>query len=106
MTAGIKLCVIVLRLVMQMSNEPLLINHVPQCPFHGKGHSDAAKRISDATYLHRAASGWDCVGRFIACRLSDGTGGNTLFESHFDAVRIHPNESELYCYIRLRPEGM
>jgi hypothetical protein len=85
---------------------PLVIAHVAGCPFKGKGHSDAAKRISDATNLHKAALGWDAVGRFIACRMSDGTGGNTLYESHYDAVRMHPNESDLYVYIKLRNEGM
>lgn len=84
----------------------LVIAHIPQCPFIGKGHSDAAKRISDATYLHLVAQGADAAGKFIACRLSDGTGGNTLYDSHFDAVRMHPNESDLYCYIKLRFEGM
>jgi hypothetical protein len=87
-------------------NVPLLINHIPQCPLHGKGHSDAAKRISDTTYLHKAAVGWDSVGKFIACSLSDGKCGTDLYDSHYDAVRMHPNESDLYCYIRLRPEGM
>lgn len=85
---------------------PLLISHIPQCPFKGRGHTDAARRISDATFLHRAALGWDAVGKFIACRMSDGTGGNTLYDTHYDAVRMHPNESDLYVYIRLRNEGM
>lgn len=84
----------------------LVIAHIPQCPWIGKGHSDAAKRISDATYLHHAASPVYSAGKFIACRLSDGTGGNVLYDSHFDAVRMHPNESDLYCYIKLRYEGM
>ena len=38
--------------------------------------------------------------------MSDGTGGNTLYDSHYDAVRHHPNESDLFLYIRLRAVGM
>jgi hypothetical protein len=87
-------------------NTPLIIAHDPRCRYHGKGHSDAAKRISDTTNLHKAAIGWDSVGKFIACKLADGRCGTDLYDSHFDAVRMHPNESDLYCYIRLRPEGM
>jgi hypothetical protein len=84
----------------------LIVAHNMTCRWKGQGHTDAAKRISDATHLHLAAIGPVCAGRFIACRLSDGTGGNTLYDSHYDAVRMHPNESDNYCYIRLRYEGM
>lgn len=85
---------------------PLVINHTPSCRWRGQGHSDAAKRISDSTQLHKAALGWDATGRFIACRLSDGKGGGTLYDSYRDAVRDHPNESDLYLYVRLMAEGM
>ena len=89
-----------------MTDVPLLVHHHHGCTAVNGRHSDAAKRISDATHLHRAAMGWDSVGKFIAVRLSDGTGGNTLYDSHYDAVRMHPSESDLYCYIKLRLEGM
>jgi hypothetical protein len=85
---------------------PLVIAHIPTCRWKGKGHSDEAKRISDATLLHKAALGWDASGKFISCRLSDGTGGNTLYDTYGDAVRAHRNESDLFLYIRLRAEGM
>jgi hypothetical protein len=86
-------------------NSPLIVAHIPTCRWKGKGHTDAAKRISDATNLHKVAGGWDTVGRFIACRLSDGTGGETLYDTHFDAVRHQP-DADLCLYIRLRAEGM
>lgn len=85
---------------------PLVIAHIPSCRWRGQGHTDAAKRISDATLLHKAAMGFDSAGKFISCRLSDGTGGTTLYDTYRDAVRDHRNESDLWLYIRLRAEGM
>jgi hypothetical protein len=85
---------------------PLIIAHVPSCRWKGKGHTDAAKRISDATNLHKVASGWDSIGKFIACRLSDGTGGIDLYDSYRDAVRIQSARHDEFLYIRLRAEGM
>jgi hypothetical protein len=83
----------------------IIVKHNATCRWRGEGHTDEAKRISDATYLHAAAMGWDSAGRFIACRLADGKGGETLYDTHFDAVRHQPDPN-LCLYIRLRAEGM
>jgi hypothetical protein len=48
------------------------------------GHSDAAKRFSDAYNLHKAAGqvrGW------IAVRYGDGSSDGTVYDSREDAVR-------------------
>jgi hypothetical protein len=50
----------------------------------GPGHSDAAKRFSDAFNLHRAAgtsSGW------IAVSYADGRGGEVVYDTRDDAVQ-------------------
>lgn len=85
---------------------PVIVPHAPSCRWKGEAHTDAAKRISDYTYLHKVAAGADAAGKFIACRLDDGRGGETLYDTHFDAVRHHPSDHMLYCYLRLRYEGM
>lgn len=85
---------------------PVLMPHSGSCRWRGKAHTDAAKRISDATYLHKAAIGHQATGKFLTCRMDDGTCDPTLYPTHFDAVRMHPNDHERRVYIRLRQEGM
>lgn len=85
---------------------PLLIRHHKDCRWLGQQHSDEAKRISDATYLHVAAQGLAVVGKFISFLLTTGDCGTDLYDTHFDAVRMNPNDHERRGYIRLRFEGM
>lgn len=75
-------------------------SHHPKCCHRGIPHTDAAKRISDAVCLHYAAIGFDCAGKWIACKMADGTGGNVLYDNKRDAVR-HQLDEKLCCYIRL-----
>ena len=69
-------------------------------------HSDAAKRISDGTYLHFAAQGLAVAGKFISFPLDTGDCGTDLYDTHYDAVRINAADHERRGYIRLRHEGM
>jgi hypothetical protein len=69
-------------------------------------HSDAAKRISDATYLHHAAQGLAVAGKFVSFPLDTGDCGTDLYDTHYDAVRINAADHERRGYIRLRHEGM
>lgn len=84
----------------------LVIRHTPSCRWKGNDHTDAAKRISDATYLHFAAQGIAAAGKFISFRLDDGTCGSDLYDTHFDAVRMHSADHDRRGYIKLRHEGM
>lgn len=74
------------------------------CP-HPFGHTDDAKRLSDAANLHWAAAEWGSVGKFIAFDLNDGSTDGNLYDSRIDAVRHQSNEYN--CgYIHLHPLGM
>lgn len=83
----------------------VIVPHNPHCMNKGMGHSDGAKRISDTINLHWSA-GWDnCVGKWAAFRLADGTGGMDLYDTKRDAVRGQSNEF-LCMYLRIVPGGM
>jgi hypothetical protein len=78
----------------------LRMGHGEDCCSRSLPHTDAAKRISDAVNLHWAAQGFDCARRWLAVRLEDGTGGNTLYDNKRDAVR-HQLDETLCAYICL-----
>ena len=64
------------------------------------GHTDAAKRVSDAVNLHFSIMGFDCKRYWIACRLDSGKGGETLYDNKRDAIR-HQLDEYLCMYICL-----
>jgi hypothetical protein len=70
------------------------------CTLGSFGHTDAAKRISDAVSLHFWGLGFDCKRKWIAVRLEDGKGGEILYDSKADAVR-HQLDEFLCAYICL-----
>jgi len=77
-----------------------------QCRYSIKGHSDAAKRISDAATLAWVFRGWDgSVGRWMAFSLEDGSTDHTVYDSKRDAVRNVANELN-YAFFKLHPMGM
>lgn len=78
---------------------------VPSCRWHFKGHTDAAKRISDALNLAWTFSGWDgTVGKWMAFRLSDGTTDHAIYDTKRDAV-IHVGNEFHYCFFKMQPMG-
>jgi hypothetical protein len=90
-----------------VSNVPLIMSHAGGCPARALGHTDAAKRISDATMLQWVAGGWDMtVGKFMAFKLEDGRSDNVLYDNYRDAVRHQGNNEMLYMYVKLHPGGM
>jgi hypothetical protein len=66
---------------------------------------DAAARISEAYNLHVVAHP-DNVGKYIACRLDDGSSDGTLYDTWKDAIRDKDPFADLYCYPRIIPSGM
>ena len=75
------------------------------CRYRGK-HSDAARRISDATKLGWVANGWDgFVGHWMVFKLEDGDTDHVLYPRKIDAVRSVSNEFH-YLYLRMHVEGM
>ena len=85
--------------------DTLLIAHVGGCPRRGSGHTDPAKRISDATLLQWVAGKWNCVNKWMAFKLEDGRTDNVLYDSKRDAVR-HQLDEFLCMYVNLQPGGM
>jgi hypothetical protein len=63
-----------------------------RCTLGVFGHSDAAKRLSDAVNLHFATLGFDCKRKWIAVTLSEGKGGETLYDTKRDAIRHQLDE--------------
>lgn len=71
-----------------------------------QGHSDAAKRISDACTLAWVFHGWDgTVGRWMAFKLEDGKTDHSIYDRKRDAV-THVSNELYYCFIKLHPGGM
>jgi hypothetical protein len=85
---------------------PLIMMHTGGCPARATGHTDAAKRVSDATHLQWVAGGWEnTVGKWMAFKLEDGRTDNVLYDTKRDAVR-HQFDEFLAFYIKLHPGGM
>lgn len=70
------------------------------------GLKDSAKRISDAYALHKLALGDDAIGKWIACRLDDGTSDNNAYDSKRTAIRYQHSNENLYCYVQIGPWQM
>jgi hypothetical protein len=87
----------------------LIVPHVAGCRWRLTGHSDPAKRVSDAVNNHARAVGlgisWETVqGRFMAFSLNDGRSDGNLYDNMAAAVR-HTDEMT-HFYLQLRAEGM
>jgi hypothetical protein len=77
--------------------------HVTGVRHPGGGHSDAAKRVSDAYNLHKtcgATAGW------IAVKYADGTGGETVYETRAGAVADRWPWEDEYFYCSLAERSM
>lgn len=75
------------------------------CP-HPLGHEDAAMRLADNVNLHFAAIGWDAVGKWVACRLDDGTSDGVLYDKRQEAVRHQHHNEQFYCFVKIVPGSM
>lgn len=62
-------------------------------------YSDASRRLTDAHNLALAVHGRSAIGRFIACRMSDGTSDGTLYDTLTDAKRhqLHETQCAYVC---------
>lgn len=78
---------------------------IQSCRLAFAGHTDAAKRISDAMILAWEADGWDSVGKWMSFRLDDGSTDHVLYPSKYDAVR-HVSNEMLYAFLKTHPAGM
>lgn len=76
--------------------------HNPRCPVRGF-HSDAAKRIADTYTMHRLADLYGHIGKWMACRLDDGTSDNCLYESRRQAIFYQKNYENFYTFIQIVP---
>lgn len=71
----------------------------------GPGISDAARRMADAVNIHLAAVGLAAVGKWVACRLSDGVSDQVLYDTKRHAVR-HQVHEQLCAYVHVPVTGM
>jgi hypothetical protein len=78
----------------------------PFCRHHPQGHSDAAKRVSDATSLAWVAYGWEgYVGHWMAFSLQSGISDQILYPTKRAAV-VHVDNEFRYMYVKMHPNGM
>src|ERR1700685_3855450 len=87
----------------------LIVPHIAGCRWRLSGHTDPAKRVSDAVNNHARAVGlgisWETVqGKFMAFSLNDGRSNGDLYDDMASAVR-HTDEMT-HFYLKLRAEGM
>lgn len=68
-------------------------------------YSDAARRIADAHNLVLLTNGRSVAGKWIACKLSDGTSDGVLYDSRTHAVRHQLHEKQC-AYLQIQPEPM
>ena len=80
--------------------------HQAWCQQKLVGHSDAAKRVCDTYNLHRVALGYDAIGKWIACALSDGRSDNEAYDSKRDAVRHQHHNEQYYTFVKIGPPSM
>jgi hypothetical protein len=84
----------------------MLVQHDVSCPAKGFGHTDEAKRASDAYTLHRLADPYGSIGSWIAIRLSDGRTDNTLYPSKSVAAGHQHHNEQWYAFAQIRPCNM
>lgn len=80
-----------------------MTTHDPWCQSKALPHEDAAKRISDEYNLHRSASPYGSVGKWISCALHDGISDHQLYESKREAVNHQHHNEQWYTFIKIRP---
>jgi len=87
-----------------LSDVPVLTRHDQGCQHpRAIGHSDAARRASDAYNLHVAARSF---GTWIAIALHDGSTDGTPYHSRKAAVSHQHHNEQWYCYARIMPHAM
>lgn len=74
-------------------------------PEAGPGYSDAARRMADAVNLHLAAVGLAAVGKWVACRMSDGVSDGVLYDTRREAV-AHQFHEQFCAYVHVPVTGM
>lgn len=91
----------------QADLSPVLVRHDPGCRWSREsdgGHSDAAKRISDAYNLHVTCGAR--LGQVFAFALADGCSDGVLYDSRADAVNHQRHNEARRGYARIGAGGM
>jgi len=88
---------------------PLIVPHFGGCRNRLKGHSDAAKRISDHINQYTQSQGigivWETVqNRWMGFDLNDGRSDGVLYDTQSDAAR-HTDPYK-HFYVKLRADLM
>lgn len=85
-----------------------MMEHTQWCQ-NKRGHSDAAKRLSDTYNLHRIAAdvtGVENIGKWFAAALADGTSDGVLYDDKRSCVQHQKHNESLYTFIRIVPHTM
>jgi hypothetical protein len=83
-----------------------MTNHEQWCRAKAFEHSDAAKRTRDHYELHRMAVPLECIGKWFAVALIDGSSDGVLYDGKQDAVRHQHHNEMYYAYVQINPGGM
>lgn len=89
-----------------MSETRLVVRHERGCPWAGKGHSDAARRVRDTYGLHRTAGLDNSLGRWFAAALADGETDGNLYSSKAEAIAHQHHNESYYTYIQVTMANM
>jgi hypothetical protein len=68
--------------------------------------NDAAKRISDAVNMALVATKFECVNKWLACTLEDGSCDHTIYDTRTAAIYTVMPYEDLYLFIQIPMEGM
>lgn len=80
--------------------------HEQWCRARAFEHSDAAKRTRDQYELHRMALPLECIGKWFAVALLDGTSDGVLYAGKQETVRHQHHNEQWYAYVQINPGGM
>lgn len=82
------------------------MEHESWCPWKGKSHSDAAKRLSDTFNLHRIGAPYDSIGKWFAATLADGSSDDVLYDDKLSCVTHQKHNERYYTFIKIIPSTM
>ncbi len=69
-------------------------------------YTDAARRMADAVNIHMHAVGFAASGKWVACKLADGSSDGVLYDTKLQAITHQKMDEKYYAYVMIPPTGM